>query len=261
MPQFLEHSGASWKGQRLKHKTTGMDSLDPRCRILVTVGFSVVVVFSHQYLTLVSALILALVCAFLTKLDVKRTLRRMLAMDLFMLFLLVMLPFTTPGPTWFELWGLSASIEGFQRAIQIILKANAAILLLLTLVGTLEATTLGYALARLKVPVKLVHLLLFTVRYLEVINREYKTMRSAMKARAFRPGSNRHTWSTFGYLLGMLLVRSLERSERILAAMKCRGFKGQFYLLDSMFITPKDKVFTVVSSLCLLALITMELLT
>ena len=40
----------------------------------------------------------------------------------------------------------------------------------------------------------------------------------------------------FGYLIGMMLVRSLERSERILAAMKCRGFTGRIPLLERMAI-------------------------
>jgi cobalt/nickel transport system permease protein len=53
-----------------------------------------------------------------------------------------------------------------------------------------------------------------------------------MRARAFVAGSNRHTWRSLGWLLGMLLVRSLERSRRILAAMKCRGFSGRFYLVN-----------------------------
>jgi len=29
----------------------------------------------------------------------------------------------------------------------------------------------------------------------------------------------------------MILVRSFDRSKRILAAMKCRGFKGRFYII------------------------------
>ena len=115
-------------------------------------------------------------------------------------------------------------------------------LTLLSLVGTLEASTLGHTLARLKVPEKLVHLLLFTVRYLDVISREYKRMRKAMKARAFVPKNNLHTWRSFGYLVGMLLVRSLERSERIFDAMKCRGYCGKLYLFDTMQWQQRDTV-------------------
>jgi cobalt/nickel transport system permease protein len=82
--------------------------------------------------------------------------------------------------------------------------------------------------------------LLFTVRYLDVISREYKRMRKAMKARAFIPRNSWHTWRSFGYLVGMLLVRSLERSERIYAAMKCRGYCGKLYLFDTMEWQKRD---------------------
>ena len=36
-----------------------------------------------------------------------------------------------------------------------------------------------------------------------------------LRVRGFKPGSNRHTWRSLGYLVGMLLVRSLERAERV----------------------------------------------
>jgi cobalt/nickel transport system permease protein len=52
----------------------------------------------------------------------------------------------------------------------------------------------------------------------------------------------------------MLLVRSFDRAERIVAAMKCRGFRGHFYLLDHFAMTRADLPFAVVSTAILLAL-------
>jgi cobalt/nickel transport system permease protein len=126
------------------------------------------------------------------------------------------------------------------------------------LVGSMTATTMGHALAHLHVPQKLAHLLLLTVRYLDVLHLEYRRMRAAMKVRCFRPGMNRHTYRTFGYLVGMLLVRSFDRSERIMAAMKCRGFQGRFYLLDHFaFSARRDAPFCFASLALLGLLITM----
>ena len=180
------------------------------------------------------ALLLSIWVALRANLDMQRTIRRVIAMDVFIVLMIVMLPFTTPGDALFHVFGFAFSEQGLVKAIEIGLKTNAVVLMLLALLGTLEATTLGHALARLRVPEKLVHLMLFTVRYLEVIGREYKRMRKAMKARAFQPRSNWHTWRSMGYLVGMLLIRSLERSERTYAAMKCRGFNGRLYLLDHL---------------------------
>jgi cobalt/nickel transport system permease protein len=68
-------------------------------------------------------------------------------------------------------------------------------------------------------------------------------LRIAMRVRGFRPGSNRHTWRSLGYLVGMLLVRSLERAERVRAAMLCRGYTGQFPALTSGPLLPRDWMF------------------
>ena len=57
------------------------------------------------------------------------------------------------------------------------------------------------------------------------------------------PRGDRHTWNSFGWLFGMLLVRSFERSERIHAAMKCRGFSGRFYLVEAETSSPADLPF------------------
>ncbi len=56
-------------------------------------------------------------------------------------------------------------------------------------------------------------------------------MVNAMKMRGFKPKTNMHTYRAYSYLVGMLLIRSFNRSKRILQAMKCRGFKRRFYIL------------------------------
>ena len=49
-----------------------------------------------------------------------------------------------------------------------------------------------------------------------------------MRARGFRPRTSRHTWRSYGNLMGMLLVRALERAQRVEEAMLCRGYNGAF---------------------------------
>jgi cobalt/nickel transport system permease protein len=225
--------------------TSLVHKLDPRVRLLATLGFALVVAPGHDLIMLGSALALALLLMGLARLPVAATLRRMLAMDTFIVAMLLLLPFTLPGEPLFYLGGLPASREGVLRAVEIGLKANAIILMVLTLVSTLEVVTLGHALYHLYVPEKLVQLLLFTVRYITVLQHEQQRLQRAMKARAFVPRSNWHTWRSIGYLCGMLLVRSLERSERIVAAMKCRGFQGRYYLLDHFAMTCLDWGFAV----------------
>lgn len=204
-----------------------IDALDPRTRLLTALVFAVVVVLLDAPLALAVALGLAAGLGIAARLPAGATLRKLAALDGFMVMTLVTLPFTVPGDPWLALAGLPASWEGTRQAIIILLKGNAGVLAVLALVGTMDAVVLGHAMARLGAPDKLVHVYLFTIRYLDVLNREHQRLRTAMKARAFRLRTDRHTWRSFGWLFGMLMVRSIERAERIVAAMRCRGFDGR----------------------------------
>ncbi|CAA7612077.1 cobalt ECF transporter T component CbiQ [Magnetospirillum sp. UT-4] len=217
--------------------------VDPRARIVAAVVFAVAVVSCRQPAALGLGLGFAFALMLLARLPVAATLRRMAAMDLFVVVMLLTLPFTMPGDVVFELAGFPASRQGLDRALEIALKANAVVLALLALVGSMSPVTLGHALHRLRLPANLVHLLLFTVRYIDVLHQEYQRLRTAMTTRGFRPSTSLHTLRSFGYLVGMMLVRALERSERILAAMTCRGFAGTFPLFDDFRLGGRDWAF------------------
>ena len=129
---------------------------------------------------------------------------------------------------------------------------------LTALLATMEPAHLGLALNRLGLPAKLVHILLFMIRYIEVIHQQYHRLRDALRLRGFRPRCNRHTFRTLGYLIGLLLVRSIDRSERIIEAMKCRGFHGRFYVLSPFKLTVADAGFSLVAAACIILLSCMQ---
>ena len=226
--------------------------LDPRMRIVMACVFAVVVVALSSLKALSVALVIAVSLLAVSRLPWRKTLKRMAMMDGFIIFMLILLPFSVPGDPIFTVWGFPASWQGLWQAVEIALTANAVILTVMVLVGTMEPVTLGHALHRLRCPETLVHLLMFTIRYIDVLHEEYQRLRAAMKVRGFRPGTNWHTYRSFGYLVGMMLVRAIERSERILGAMKCRGFSGQMLLLQDFALTRRDIVFvTGLGALCL----------
>ncbi|MBK1624402.1 cobalt ECF transporter T component CbiQ [Afifella marina] len=222
---------------------TLIDGIDVRTRIVVAVAFAIVMVSLQDLAVLTTGLLAAFFLMLSARLPVARTLKRMAMMDSFIIFLIAMLPFTVPGDAMFTVFGFPASWQGLRQAAEIALTANAVILALMALVGSTEPVTLGHALRRLMVPEKLIYLLMFTVRYVDVLQQEYQRLRMAMKARGFRPSNNRHTYRSVGYLVGMMLVRAIERSERILGAMKCRGFTGRMPLFDTLAFTYRDAVF------------------
>jgi cobalt/nickel transport system permease protein len=103
-----------------------------------------------------------------------------------------------------------------------------------------------------------VHLLLFTVRYLGRLEEELARLRNAMRARAFRPRTDRHTWRSLGQLAGMLLVRSAERAERVMQAMRCRGFTGRLYVLDELRWRTSDGAFAAVFAAGIAGLVALD---
>jgi cobalt/nickel transport system permease protein len=233
-------------------------ALDPRMRIVMACVFAIVTVALSSLVALSCALALSVTLLLLSRLPIHRTLKRMAMMDSFIIFMLVLLPFSMPGDAMFTLFGFPASWQGLWKAVEIALTANAVILALMVLVGTMEPVTLGHALHRLRCPEVLVHLLMFTIRYIEVLREEYLRLRGAMKMRGFRPGTNWHTYRSFGYLVGMMLVRAIERSERILGAMKCRGFSGRLFLLQDYALTRRDYVFATTLALFCLGLLMLD---
>jgi cobalt/nickel transport system permease protein len=218
-------------------------SLDPRLRLLASFAFAIAVVTLDRLAPLILALALAVVAAPLGGMSARRLLRALLALDSSMAFVVATLPFTTAGAPLGSVLGFPASAEGLARAIVIALKANAITLMALALLGSSELPEIGHALRRLGVPAKLTQLLLMTVRYVEVLGDEYRRLRTAMTLRGFRMRFSVHVWRSVGHLFGMLFVRSLERAERIGAAMRCRGFNGEFPALAEFAYGPRDAAF------------------
>ena len=226
--------------------------LDPRVRIIVALAFAGLVAISRSMLVPAIGVAVAFGLMVAAKLPPSATAKRLAGINFFLLILLVLLPLTTSGPGIFRIGPIVYSRDGFLQAVRITLKCNAIAPALTALLSTMEISTLGHALSHLRVPKKLVHLFLFAVRYIDVLHHEYTRLRRAMKSRCFHPRANAHTLRTIGYLAGMLLVKGLDRSERVAAAMKCRGFCGKFYVLTHFSATWRDAAF-IAASLALLS--------
>ena len=232
--------------------------LDARMRVAGAAGFALVAAFCRHPAPLALGAGLALALGAAAHLPWKVVLRRLAVVNAFLLVLVVLLPPAVPGRTVFAIGPLAYSAPGLARAGSILLRANAIVLAFTALVSTMEAVTLGRALAGLRLPGRLVHLLLFTVRYVEVLHREYRRLRTAMRMRGFRPRVSLHTFRSFGFLVGMLLVRSLERAERILQAMKCRGFRGHLWIAPPEETGQGDRMFAALLAVACAAMLWLE---
>lgn len=235
-----------------------LHGFDPRARVVLAGVLGLVVALASQPQTLAIAAVGGVAAVGGAGVRLAAAAGRLVPINVIMLMLVLLLPWGSTGTPLVELGGWSYGRDGLAMALLMTLKANAIMLWMVALLSGMELTVVGHALAHLRVPEKLVHLLLMTVRYIDLLHAEYTRLRGAMKLRGFVPRTDVHTMRVYGFLVGMLLVRGTERAHRVLAAMKCRGFHGRFYLLDHFAWTRRDFGLSAAGSLFLLMLVWMD---
>jgi cobalt/nickel transport system permease protein len=235
----------------LAARDTPAARLDPRAKLLATLGFVAVVASfgRHDLLRLAPLLAYPLALAALGDVPLRPLLLRLAAASPFVLGIAAFEPLLDCTPA-LALWGvtISGGVLGFATILaKCVLSLSAALLL----VATTGFDAVCVALRRLGAPRALATQLLLTFRYLFVLGEEAARV---LRAHALRsPDRPRPTLHMGGALLGQLLVRSLSRAERIHAAMCCRGFDGELRLVRPWRLSRADAGFVAATCLLLVA--------
>ncbi|MGQ9556855.1 MAG: cobalt ECF transporter T component CbiQ [Desulfurispora sp.] len=220
----VEHNAGKWSGGRL-------ESIDPRTKILVLISYVAVMVTLLSPGLLLAAGGFMLAVNLLAGIQVKNLLARLLWLIPFTVVMLLLFPFITPGEpvwTWQGKWlTVVASHQGLEKALLLSGRVLNAFLAMNLLILTTGWSRLFAGFRAMKLPVLLVQIIEFAVRYIYVLQAELRSMRTARLARNFRAGKvfwHRHTMSTLAADLGILFLRAWERSDRVYTAMLARGF-------------------------------------
>ena len=232
--------------------------LDPRLRAVAATLLSITTALSYKFSVLLAALAASIVLVIVGRLNAGKVFKRLLIINGFVLLLWLILPLTFQGETMAALGPLKFHLPGVVLSAQITLKSNTIFLFLIALIATMPFATLGHSLHQLGLPDKLVFLLLMSYRYVFVIEQEYQRLMRAAKIRGFRPTTNRHTYRTFAYMVGMLFVRSSDRAERVYQAMRCRGFRNKFRSLMHFRASALDGTFGAAMAVLAIGLIYFE---
>lgn len=198
--------------------------LDTRAKAIVTAAFVITVMSFPRYE--VSALTpfllypLALMAA--GRIPPQPICRKILLALPFALVIGVLNPILDRHPV--AAFGSLVITGGWLSFASIILRFILTVSAALVLVACTGMFPLGVALERLGVPRIFVMQLLFLYRYLFVIADEGSRMIRSVEIRSAKPGSL--SLSIYGSLVGHLLLRSMDRAERIYRAMVARGFDG-----------------------------------
>lgn len=225
--------------------------LDPRVKVLITVVFIVanVLLPDGAWFGFGAAWLFVLFVNWLAQLPLTYALKRSFIALPFALAAVTVI-FTLPGETVasFDFFGRSvtASSAGLVRFASIVVRSWLSVQLAILLTAVTQFPDLMHALTHLRVPAILVSIISFMYRYLFVLVDEAlrllraRQARSARHANAGGGGSLRWRARVAGHMVGQLLVRSFDRSDRVYQAMLARGYDGRLLTLNPHVMVRQD---------------------
>jgi cobalt/nickel transport system permease protein len=192
--------------------------MDPRLKLLAFGFFLCATALLQSLPALLAAFLVAWFWVILARLPLGRVVRRAVTVALFLATFFLILPFSHPMG-----WQ-----SGMSQAATIVLKGVAMILTIFPMFATAPFHVSVKALERLKLSPKIVTLTLLTYRYFATYRLELQTVKVSLMSRGFNPRGNLGTLRTIGNLIGALLLRSFEQTERIYQSMRSRGYTDRF---------------------------------
>jgi len=228
-----------------------LEQADSRLKIVAVLTWSFLLALTQQIEGALAGLAGSAILSMLSGLSTRTLIKRLLGVNFFIFFLWLVLPFSFsyPGEVVAGLGPLAVTRQGLNLAWLLTVKGNAVALGAVAFFGASSVFELAAAARRLGAPEKMTAIFVLMFRYVQLIDQEYTRLRQAMKARGFRPAMTMHSYRSYANLIGMLLVRSLDRAVRIHAAMRCRGYNGRFWLSGEFRLKKTDWI---LSSLMLL---------
>lgn len=218
--------------------------LDPRAKLITTFLFILVVVSFGKY-TVLAFIPFFIYPTFLISvggLPMRYILTKVLLISPFAILVGIFNPIMDREII-FHIGSIGVS-GGWVSFLSIIMRFILTVTAALILIALTGFNAVCEALSKLGVPRPFVTQLLFFYRYLFVLTDEAQRMDRARSLRSFHSGAMKY--KTFISIVGHLLLRTLDRAERIYRAMCCRGFDGHIRMMTSMKIGLKDYSFVTV---------------
>lgn len=220
---------------------TPIHRLDARAKALVTVVFIVLVMSFPRYeiSALVPFLFYPVVLAGLGRIPARHIMKKMLVAAPFAVVIGLVNPLLDRHPV-----GSIGSVVltgGWISFVSILFRFVLTVGAALVLVACTGMHRLGAGLEQLGVPRVFVMQLLFLYRYLFVVSDEAARIMRGVELRSNGVASLR--LRTYGSLVGQLLLRSMDRADRVYRAMVARGFDGEIHLLQRSALRWQDTAF------------------
>lgn len=130
----------------------------------------------------------------------------------------------------FSVFGITIT-SGMVSMVTLIMKAGFAIFASFILIETTSIEGICYALRMIRVPKVLVIVIMLIYRYIILMLKEAQRVTQAYSLRA--PKQKGICYKAWGPLLGQMLIRSIDRAQKVYESMTLRGFDGEFNIRRS----------------------------
>lgn len=132
----------------------------------------------------------------------------------------------TPG-----MFNLTVTDNGIAIFLTVIIKSFLSVLLMASLIVSTDERELLHGLRKMYLPKILVSMIFLMYRYIFLIRDEFKTGQLAINSRVFEK-SYKTINKKLAFLIGNVLIRSIDRAESVYRSMESRGFDGNFYIIE-----------------------------
>ena len=126
-------------------------------------------------------------------------------------------------------------MESLIFGLELVIKALATVSCMYFLSLTTTMTDILSALSDLKVPLMIVTLMELMYRYIFLIFEQYDKIKIAQLSRM---AGQKNRFKQSGQIFGVLLLRVLQKSDRIYEALASRGYAGEFKTLKTHYVLP-----------------------
>ena len=210
--------------EQASQQVSPLHALDARAKLLVTLLFLIFVLSLPlgDLSGLILYLIYPIISCSLAGISYGTVFKRSLLVLPFILFIGIFNPILDRQVV-FHVGGVGVT-AGWISFFSILIRGLVSVQAVFILIFTTGFYNLCRGMRRLGVPSLLATQLLFVYRYIFVLLQEALSMHRARAARSF--GRKSYPFRMWGVFIGQLLIRTIERSERIHRAMLSRGFTG-----------------------------------
>lgn len=239
---YIKAAEIGWL-DRLASRNTPLARIDPRVKLITTLAFIVTVLSYGKYeiVALLPLVVYPLALMNMGDVPSRFLFRKLLIASPFAIFVGLFNPLLDRQPV--LILGSYSIAGGWVSYAAILLRFVLTVSAALAMMAGTGIYNVCRGMERLGVPSVFTVQVLLLYRYLFVLMDEGLRM---VRARALRSVGDRGMgYRVYGSMLGSLLLRTLDRAQRVHVAMCCRGFDGHVRTMDTLRLHGRDVLFLI----------------